>query len=286
MVSTWRKPAVVTKAARAPLPSRIMLVATVVPCSTRSSDVAAWPASPNASFTPVRKAWLGSVGTEGVLARQMRPLLASCSAISVKVPPISMAMARDVSGEGVDIRVTMERFGCGTLGAKPGGGGLVDAVAVDGDAIEALGAIDADETAEHVFQHLVGRTIERMAMAAAAAGLDTQHIALLQDVAVGERLELALVVGAGIDDDAARAARHAAIDAPRRVLHAVDADGHHRFLGLHLVLTHDATAAAITAGAAGIGQDAVGAQPHRVAILEELHWIVFLRDEIDRVGAV
>ncbi len=44
-----------------PCPSRIMLVATVVPCSTRSTDAVWPPACVNARFTPVRNAsrWIG-----------------------------------------------------------------------------------------------------------------------------------------------------------------------------------------------------------------------------------
>src|SRR5258707_14597899 len=95
-----------------------MLVATVVPCSTRLRDGAARPASSSATRMPVRKASEGSLGTDGVLARQMRPLDASCRAMSVKVPPISTAIASDESGEGIDIRVAMEGFYVGTLGAQ------------------------------------------------------------------------------------------------------------------------------------------------------------------------
>ena len=46
---TWRKPAVVTRAVRAPLPSRIRLVATVVPCSTRPMAEGMAPAASRAS---------------------------------------------------------------------------------------------------------------------------------------------------------------------------------------------------------------------------------------------
>src|SRR5579883_478503 len=147
IVSTWRKPAVVTRAAFAPLPSRIMLVATVVPCSTRARAGAALPASSSASRMPVRKACDGSLGTLGVLARQIRPLARSCSAISVKVPPISTAMAREESGEGVDIRVTMERFHFGTLGAQLAREVGVEFVAIDRDAVQVARRLCRDEPA-------------------------------------------------------------------------------------------------------------------------------------------
>src|SRR6185295_7167714 len=149
IASTWRKPAVVTRAVRAPLPSRIMLVATVVPCSTRPSVGAARPASSRASRTPARKAWLGSAGTLGVLARQIWPLLASYRAMSVKVPPISTATASDGSAKAVDIGVTVERFGFRTSGAQPGGRGLVDRAVDEGNTVEPSRGLRRDEAAGH-----------------------------------------------------------------------------------------------------------------------------------------
>src|SRR5260370_14889410 len=176
MVSTWRKPCVVTKAALAPLPSRIMLVATVVPCSTRLSDGAARPASSSASRMPVRKACEGSLGTLGVLARQMRPLEASCRAMSVKVPPISTPMSSAQSGEGVDIRVTMESTDLGALGAQLARQRVVDGVLVNGYAIRLLRGADGDEAAQHVIEHALRRPVEGMTIAPPAAGLDAQHV--------------------------------------------------------------------------------------------------------------
>src|SRR6266851_2750723 len=286
MVRTWRKPRVVTRAALAPLPSRIMLVATVVPCRTRSREGAAWPASASARRTPVKNAWEGSAGTLGVLARQIRPLFASCRAMSVKVPPISTAMARDVLGEGVDIRVAMESASCRPVGAQRGRGGEVEGAIRDDNAIMLAGSVGADEAAQHVLEHLLGRAVERMAIAAAAAGRDAQHVAALDTVAVGERRDLTLVGGAGIDDDAARPAGHAAGDAPRRIFHAVDTDGDHGLVGQHVVLAHDAAAAAIFPGAARILDDRVGAQTHRITDLQELDGVVLLRHEVDGVDAV
>src|SRR5829696_3646913 len=283
---TWRKPLVVTRAVRAPLSSRIMLVATVVPCRTRPSIVAARPASSKASRTPARKAWLGSAGTLGVLARQIWPLLASYRAMSVNVPPMSTATASDVSAKAVDISVAVESLGLRPLGPQLGGGGLVDNAVDEDDAIESLRGVCCHEAAGHVLGHHLGWPVEGMAMAAAAAGLDAQHVAMLQHVAVRQRRQHALVVGAGIDQHATGAARHAAIDAPRRVLDAVDAHGKHCFLSQDIVFAHDAAAAAIASGAAGIDQDAVGAQAHRIAGLEEFDGVVLLRHEVHGVGAV
>src|SRR5512142_799714 len=126
-----------------------MLVATVVPCSTRASDGAALPASSSARRMPVRKACEGSLGTLGVLARQMRPLEASCRAMSVKVPPISTAMASAL-GEGVDIRVTMESLHVGTLGAQAAGQVGIERIAVDRDTIKFLRRLLRHEAAQHV----------------------------------------------------------------------------------------------------------------------------------------
>src|SRR5688572_3895154 len=286
IASTWRKPAVVTRAVRAPLPSRIMLVATVVPCSTRPSAGAARPASSRASRTPARKAWLGSAGTLGVLARQIWPLLASYRAMSVKVPPMSTATASDVSAKAVDISMAVESLCLRPLGPQLGGGGPVDSAVGEDDAIEPLRGLGGHEAAGDVLGHHLRRPVEGMAMAAAAAGLDAQHVAMLQHVAVRQRRQHALVVGAGIDQHTTGAARHAAIDAPRRILDAVDAHGEHCFLGQDVVLAHDAAAAAIAPGAAGIDQDPVGTQAHRIAGLEKFDRIILLSHEIDRVGAV
>src|ERR1044072_226891 len=157
---TWRNPLVVTRAVRAPLSSRIILVATVVPCSTRPSVVAARPASSRARRTPARKAWLGSAGTLGVLARQIWPLLASYRAMSVKVPPISTATASDVSAKAVDISVTVESLGLRPLGAQLGGGCLVARPVDEHDAIERPGCGGRHEAAGHVLGHHFRRTIE------------------------------------------------------------------------------------------------------------------------------
>src|SRR3984893_2738221 len=286
MVRPWRKPRVVTRAALAPFPSRIMLVATVVPCRTRSREGSAWPASASARRTPVRNAWEGSAGTLGVLARQIRPLFASCRAMSVKVPPISTAMASDVSGEGVDILIAVKSAGCRPPRAQRRRGGEVEGAVRHDDAIVLAGGVDADEAAQYVLEHFLPGAVERMAIAAAAAGRDPQHVAALDPVAVGERRDDTLVGGAGIDHDASGPAGHAAGDAPRWIFHAVDADGDHGLLGQDVVLAHDAAAAAKFPGAARILDDRVGARPHRIADFQELDGVVLLRHEIDGVDAV
>ena len=56
---------------------------------------------------------------------------------------------------------------------------LVDREAADDDAVVLRGRLAADEAAEHVGQHLRGRPVVRMAMAAAAAGLEAEDVAAL-----------------------------------------------------------------------------------------------------------
>src|SRR5258708_37714119 len=109
-----------------------------------------------------------------------------------------------------------------------------------------------------------------MAVTAAAAGLDPEHVATRQHVAVRQGRQAALVVGAGIAQDAARATGHAPRDAPRRIFHAVDADRQYALFGQDVVFAHDAAATAIASGPTRVGEDAVAPQPHRVAVLQEL----------------
>src|SRR4051812_45375051 len=180
IASTCRNPAVVTSAARAPLPSRIMLVATVVPCRTRSRAEASRRASSSARRMPAMKACEGSRGTLGVLARQIRPLAGSCNAMSVKVPPMSTATASAGSGERIDIRVPVEGLDGRARGAERGGRGFVDAYPCDRDAVEAARRLRADEAAEHVLEHGLGGTVEGVAVTAPAAGLDAQDVAAFQ----------------------------------------------------------------------------------------------------------
>ncbi len=180
----------------------------------------------------------------------------------------------------------MECLGLWPLGTQLGCGGFVDHAVDKRHAVEPPRGIGGHEAARHVLGHMLWRTIEGMAVAAAAAGLDPQHVTVPEHIAVRQRRQLALVVGAGIDQDAATAARHAAVDAPRRVFDAIDADGQHGLLGQDIVLAHDAAAAAIPPCAAGVDEDAVGAQPYRIAGLQELDGVVLLRHEIDGVGAI
>ena len=67
--STCRNPAVVTRPTFAPLPSRIALVATVVPCSTWPTSASEVAAAAQAFSMPVSTPTDWSWGVEGVLAR-------------------------------------------------------------------------------------------------------------------------------------------------------------------------------------------------------------------------
>src|SRR5262249_23638185 len=150
-------------------------------------------------------------GTDGVLARQIRPLEASCRAMSVKVPPISTAMARaesEVMGKSirafchpersegsrastgslvgllgpslrsgrqrVDVTVAVEGFHIGTFGAQAARQVGIDFVGLDGDAVELLRRSFGDEAAQHVVEHARRRPVVGMAVAAATTGLDAQ----------------------------------------------------------------------------------------------------------------
>ena len=67
--STWRKPWVVTSPTRAPLPSRIALVATVVPWKTSPTALRSMPAAAQAWSMPRRTPMDWSSGVDEVLAR-------------------------------------------------------------------------------------------------------------------------------------------------------------------------------------------------------------------------
>ena len=86
---TWRKPWVVTSPTRAPLPSRIAFVATVVPCRTWAMSASVIPAEPHTFSIPRSTPTDWSSGVEAVLARYVPPVRSSISNTSVKVPPTS-----------------------------------------------------------------------------------------------------------------------------------------------------------------------------------------------------
>src|SRR5262245_13608451 len=107
--------------------------------------------------------------------------------MSVKVPPMSTAIASAGSGKAVYVGVAMEGPGLRPLGAQLRGRLVVDRAVRQGDAVEVPRGIGADEPAQNVLQHHLSRPIERMAVPAAPAGLDAQHIAAPQHIAVRQR---------------------------------------------------------------------------------------------------
>ena len=87
--STCRKPLVVTRPTVAPLPSRIALVATVVPCSTCATSASEISAASQTWLMPLSTPTDWSAGVDAVLARQVSPVDSSTSRTSVNVPPTS-----------------------------------------------------------------------------------------------------------------------------------------------------------------------------------------------------
>lgn len=109
------KPAVVTSAVGGVLPSRIALVAVVVPWNTRSTSPGARPARARTFRTALMKPAERSPGVEGVLATQSAPVAASVNVMSVKVPPTSMASVQ-VLATGAPI---VDRAGAPEKVARP-----------------------------------------------------------------------------------------------------------------------------------------------------------------------
>ncbi len=95
--STYLKPEVVTSAVGGVLPSRMALVAVVVPWNTRRMSGAVRPACPSTFLIAVMKPPERSPGVEGVFATHVLPVPESAKVISVNVPPTSIAIV-PVSG--------------------------------------------------------------------------------------------------------------------------------------------------------------------------------------------
>ena len=201
--STYLKPAVVMSAAGAPLPSRIRLVAIVVPCSTRR-DVGAGEAR--------GLQHLGDAVAEAArgIVRRRRGLGAPDAARGrVQQRDVGERAARvdadDDAGLG-DCGMAISRA---PRGSRDGGRAWPPAAARGArpwpprstvspsprqhHAVVLLRARPADEAAAHVGQHALGLAVEGMAPAAATAGLDAHDVAAPHDVAVAQRAQDALV---------------------------------------------------------------------------------------------
>ena len=83
----------------------------------------------------------------------------------------------------------MESAGCGPPGTQSLGGRNIDDAIHDTYAIQTRRGLGADEAAGHILQNLPGRPVERMAVPAATAGFDAQHVAALKHIAVRQRRE-------------------------------------------------------------------------------------------------
>src|SRR4029453_11115504 len=96
--STCLKPAVVMSAVGGVLPSRIALVAVVVPWKTRSTSAVSRPARARTLRIAVTNPVSSAPGVEGVFATHVVPLAASAKVMSVKVPPTSTARVPAAGG--------------------------------------------------------------------------------------------------------------------------------------------------------------------------------------------
>src|SRR6476659_3693952 len=120
--------------------------------------------------------------------------------------------------EELGLRPTRAAFGCSRQVDRHAGAGQHHAVVL-------LRARPADEPAAHVGRHALRLAVEGMAPAAATACLHPHDVAALNDIAVAERPQDALVGTARVDDATPSPRGMAAGDAPGRMLDAVDAHG-------------------------------------------------------------
>src|SRR5512143_80416 len=101
--------------------------------------------------------------------------------------------------------------------------GHVEGDGAEDDAVVLEGAARSDETSRDVLTHPVGIARERVAPAAAAAGLEADDVAPFEDESVTLRGQLALAGRAGVQQDASGAPGVTARHAPggdEEVLHA------------------------------------------------------------------
>ena len=184
--STYLKPVVVMRAAGAPLPSRIRLVAMVVPCSTRTTSAPVRPAVFSTSTMPSPKPRDGSSGVDGVLAFhdpargriQQRDVGERAAGVDADDDLGLRRSAQWPSGERRVVAVTVEELGVRPPGApRPWWPPHRRCRPIIGqhDAVVLRCALPADEAAAHVGEHALGLAVERMAPPAAAAGLDAQR---------------------------------------------------------------------------------------------------------------
>src|SRR6266852_9191286 len=143
-----------------------------------------------------------------------------------------------------------------------------------------------DDPPRHILAHALGIPREGIAPAAAAAGLEAEEVAALENDAVAEGGQLALARRARIEDDASRppreTARHA-VGRDERVLHA---RGQLRALAEHAHVADHARPAAMAARSARLRPHRVALDAQREVALYVLNGVVLLGDVVDDVDAV
>ena len=215
-----------------PFPSRMRLVATVVPWNSCPSALGVSEACSNTASMPVMTPPEGSWGVEGVL-----PVHISAGA-PIKEGDVGEGSS-GVYREGITqicarsfelVRVVAaveEAVDRRPIGPARVGAGIVDRLAVGGQhhAIFSLRGGSAQESASNVCVHPLGLAIMGMSPSASAAGFEPQHLAPVQHVSVAEGLERSLVRLPWIDHCPTDAPVPAAFDSPGRFAYPIDADG-------------------------------------------------------------
>src|SRR5258708_549720 len=118
------------------------------------------------------------------------------------------------------------------LGTSTLRGGFVDSEreilkgSREDDAIVALGTLDTDVLVEHIIEHGLGFTIERIAPSATATVVIHDPLSGADRHPVGGVLDAIRIVGLVSDDQLVRSTRLAAADPRHRVLHADDVGVH------------------------------------------------------------
>ncbi len=125
--STSRKPRVVIRPAGPPVPCRMALEPTVVPCSTPRTSAGASLASSSAAAIPSSTAVSGLCGVEGSLRVEIRPV-SVISTTSVNVPPISTPIRAVSRMKGFRAR---SGCGCRAESVSANGGAVNPARSID-----------------------------------------------------------------------------------------------------------------------------------------------------------
>src|SRR5262249_41688913 len=157
------------------------------------------------------------------------------------------------------VGVAMEELDLGPAGAAPVRRleGERAAGIAEHDAVVVEGTVFADEPPPHIGEHALRVAVIGMCPTSATAGPRAHRGAALDDVAVAEGLEGALVRAPGVDAAAAAARRPSAGHSPGWVGDAVDAHGQHGLRSEHLDFANDPAAPAPAARSAAISVDRI-----------------------------